>query len=149
VVIAAPAGFALSHAADVRNGPMSAADLNKMLNSSTAASESHYVDGYQVWYDSTASADTIQVFVADFATDQDAQNFKASFVPSNTAKSVDDPVISGADDFNSTTANPDGSFDHGVIATKGKRVMVVDYRNGTAAAVPAVGTLAPQQYGKL
>jgi len=128
---------------------MTAADLNQLLQSTTAASDTHYIDGYHATYDSKTGEDTIEVLIADFASEQDAQAFKSNFIPSDTARSVDDPVISGADDFNSTTANPDGSFDHGVIATKGKWAMVIDYVTGTSAAVPAVAALAQQQYAKL
>jgi hypothetical protein len=48
--------------------------------------------------------------------------------------------------LHSTTANPDGSFDHGVVAAKGRRVMVINYLTRTATAVPAVTTLSHQQY---
>jgi hypothetical protein len=149
VVVPAPAGFVVAHEASARNGPMTATDLNQMLNSSTVASESHYVDGYHADYDNLANQDTIEVFVADFASNQDAQSFQGSFVPSDTAKSINDPAIPGADDFNSTTANPDGSFDHGVIAAKGKRVMMIDYLTGAPTAVPAVAALAQQQYARI
>jgi hypothetical protein len=149
VVIAAPAGFILSHGADVRNGPLTAAGFNQLMNSSTFATDVHYVSGYHVVYDSIGGEDSIDVLVADFATADDAQNFKGGFVPSNTAVSVDDPTIPGGDDFNSDKANSDGSFDHGVIATKGKRAMVIDYYTGSASAVPAVPTLARRQYGQL
>jgi hypothetical protein len=128
---------------------MSAADLNKLLQSSTVASDTHYLDGYQATYDSKAGEDTIEILVADFASDQDAQDFQGGVIPSYTVNSVNDPVIPGGDDFNSSTANPDGSFDHGVVAAKGRRVMFVDYLTGTVTAVPALAALARQQYAKL
>jgi hypothetical protein len=69
--------------------------------------------------------------------------------PSNTAVSADYPAIPGADVFNSSAVNPDGSFDHGFFATKRARAMVIDYVNGTAAPGPSVATIAAQQYVKL
>jgi hypothetical protein len=149
VIIPAPAGFTLSHRAIAHNGPLTAAGFNQLMNSSTEAIDDHFVDGYHAIYDSIAGPDTIEVIVADFATTDDAQSFQSGFVPSDTTTAADDPAIAGADDFNSTKANPDGSFDHGVIATKGKRVMVIDYYTGSASAVPAVATLAQRQYGQL
>jgi hypothetical protein len=119
------------------------------MNSSTLATDVHYVAGYHAVYDSITGEDSIDVLVADFATADDAQNFKSGFVPSNTTVSVDDPTIPGADDFDSTKANPDGSFDHGVIAAKSQRVMVMDYSTGNASAVPTVASLAHRQYGQL
>jgi hypothetical protein len=123
--------------------------FNQMMKSSTAATDLHYVDGYHVTYDSDTSDDSVDVLVVEFRTATDAEDFRGGFVPSKTAVSADFPTIPGADVFNSTAANPDGSFDHGVFATKGTRAMVVDYVNTAAAPVPGVAILAQQQYAKL
>jgi hypothetical protein len=48
-----------------------------------------------------------------------------------------------------TPGTTSGSFDHGVMATKGKRVMFVDYLTGTATAGSAVARHPQQQYAKL
>jgi hypothetical protein len=149
LVIPAPADFTLSHRAVAHNGSLTAAGFDQLMNSQTEAADDHFVNGYHAIYDSNAGGDSIEVMLADFATADDAQSFQGGFVPSDTTTSADDPAIAGAYDFDSTKANPDGSFDHGVIATKGKRVMVIDYYTGNASAVPAVFTLAQRQYGQL
>ena len=58
-------------------------------------------------------------------------------------------LIPGADDFNSPTPNPDGSFDHGVIAAKGNRVMFIDKATDSATRDPFVDAMAQLQYAKL
>jgi hypothetical protein len=119
------------------------------MSSSTLAGDVHFVDGYHVIYDSVGADDSIELLVAQFATSRDAKNFQASFVPSDTAISADYPAIPGADVFNSTGANPGGGFDHGFIATKGTRTMIIDDLTGNAAPVPDIATLAQAQYAKL
>jgi hypothetical protein len=148
-VIAPPQGFALSHAAGARNGPMTAAELNKIMNSSTVADDTHYVDGYHAVFDSRSDNSYIEVMLADFATAEDAASFQGGFEPSATAVSVDDPAIAGADDFDSPTPNPDGSFDHGVLAAKGNRVMFIDKVTRSATRDPFVDAMAQLQYAKM
>jgi hypothetical protein len=149
IVIPPPDGFSLSHGVTARNGPLAPDAFNQLMKSSTAATELHYVDGYHITYDNDTNEDSVDVLVVEFAAPNDAQDFKGGFSPSNTAVSADYPAIRDADVFNSTSANPDGSFDHGFFATKDRRAMVIDYISGTAAPVPIVALMAEEQYAKL
>jgi len=92
--------------------------------------------GYDVTYDSNTTSDSIEVTLFQFATPADATAFKA------------DPVIPGGDDYDST-APFQGTYDHGVIATKGNLAFVIDDATGSAAPVPLVETMARQQYAAL
>jgi hypothetical protein len=147
-VVPAPPGFALSQGADAHNGPMSAADFNLYMGSGNLAAGLHFVRGYDVTYDNPSTGDSIEVTLFQFATPADATIFKAGWVPGGPVNSKADPVIPGADDYDSTSANQ-GTYDHGVIATKGNRAFVIDYANGSAAPVPLVERMARQQYAAL
>ena len=144
-VIPAPAGFALSQSPYVPNGPMGAAVFNRYWGD---AASLHFVRGYNVGYDSNDGSASIEVTLFQFATPADAANFKAAFVPGGPAKSRADPVIPGADDYDSTSPDQ-GFYDHGVIATKGNLAFVIDDLTGTAAPVPLVESMARQQYAAL
>jgi uncharacterized RDD family membrane protein YckC len=147
-VVPAPAGFALSQRADVHNGPMSAAGFNQWTGAGNLAASLHFVRGYDVTYDSNTSSDTIEVTLFQFATPADAANFKAGFTPGGPASSRADPVIPGGDDYDST-APSQGTYDHGVIATRGYWAFVIDDATGSAAPVPLVETMARRQYAAL
>jgi hypothetical protein len=127
---------------------MSASDFNSFLSASDAASTLHFQAGYQASYDSNSSSDTITVTLIQLATADDAAAFASGFSVGEPVKSAADPVIPGAQDFDTTTANS-GTYDHGAIGTKGSRAFVVEYMNGTAGSVPAVGPLAHSQYERL
>jgi uncharacterized membrane protein YgcG len=144
-VVPAPAGFALSQSPYVPNGPMSAADFNQYWGDVASL---HFVRGYDVAYDSNYGSASIEVTLFQFATPADAANFKAGFVPGGPVKSRADPVIPGADDYDSTSPYQ-GFYDHGVIATKGNLAFVIDDLTGSAAPVPLVETMARQQYAAL
>jgi uncharacterized membrane protein YgcG len=146
-VVPAPAGFTLSQSSDVHNGPMNAADFDQYMGDGMAASL-HFVRGYDVTYDSNDASASIEVTLFQFAAPTDAAAFKASYVPGGPVKSKADPVIPGADHYDSTS--PDhGIYDHGVIATKGNLAFVVDDTTFSAAPAPLVETMARQQYAAL
>ena len=144
-VVPAPPGFTLSQSSYVRNGPMSAADFNRYWGD---AALSHFVRGYNVAYDSNDASDSIEVTLFQFATPADAVAFKADYQPGVTAKLKADAVIHGADDYDSTSPFQ-GTYTHGVIATKGNRALVIEDTNVSAAPVPLVTTMARQQYATL
>ncbi len=147
-VVPAPSGFTLSQAADVHNGPMSAADFNRWNSTSNLAAQLHFIRGFDVTYDSNTNSDSIEVTLFQFATPADATDFKAGFVPGGPISSRADAVIPGADDYDSTSAYQ-GSYDHGVIAAKKSLVFVIDEVTGSAAKVPLVEKMARQQYAAL
>jgi hypothetical protein len=78
----------------------------------------------------------------------DAILFANSWVPGGPVTSKADPVIPGAEDFDSTTVDQD-SADHGVFAIKGNVAFVIDDVTSTTAPVPLVGMMARQQYAAL
>ena len=150
VVLGSPKGFALSHQVGATNGPLTPAKFNQLMSHPDGASNNNtFVDGYDVTYDSIAGSDSIDIMLVDFDNSDDANGFVQSFSPGDTTSSAGDPTIAGGYDFNSTRANPDGGFDHGVIASKGSRVMVLDDLTGNANPVPLIATMAAQQYANL
>jgi hypothetical protein len=147
-VVAPPAGFVLSHSADVRNGPMSAADFNQYLGARNLAASLHFVGGYDVTYDKITASDSIEVTLFKFAASADATAFTTDFVPGGPVRSRADPAIAGASDYDST-APYRGAYDHGVVAAKGRWALVLDDYTGSAARPPVVGTTARLQYATL
>src|SRR5258708_439625 len=144
-VVPAPAGFALLQSPYVPNGPMSAADFNQYWGD---AASLHFVRGYDVAYNSNDGSAFIEVTLLQFATPADAANFKAGFVPVGPVRSRADPVIPGADDYDSTSPDQ-GFYDHGVIATKGSLAFVVDDLTGNPPPVPLVASMPRQHYAAL
>jgi hypothetical protein len=141
-VVPAPSGFTRLQDPDVHNGPMSAADFNQYWGD---AASNHFVRGYDVTYASNDTSDLIEVTLFQFATPVDAAAFKAGWVAGVPVKLKADPVIPGADDYDSTSPDQ-GIYTHGVIATKGNRAFVIDDTTGSAAPAPQVETMARQQY---
>jgi hypothetical protein len=144
-VVPAPSGFTLSQSPYVPNGPMSAAVFNRYWDDPISL---HFVRGYNLAYDSNNASDSIEVTLFQFATPADATSFKADFVSGGPVKLKADPVIPGADDYNSTSPDQ-GTYTHGVIATKDNRAFVIEDTNASAAPVPLVETMARQQYAAL
>jgi hypothetical protein len=145
-VVPAPAGFTLSQSSsDVPNGPMGTADFNQYWGDPAS---NHFVRGYNVTYDNNDASDSIEVTLFQFTTPADAAAFKDGYDPGVPVKSKADPVIPRADDYNSTSPDQ-GTYAHGVIATKGNRAFVVEDINFSAAPVPLVETMARQQYAAL
>lgn len=143
-VVLAPPGFALSQAAG-----MSAADFNQTVGGGgNPAASLHFDSGYGVTYDSTSNSDTIVVFLFQFATPADASAFKASSLSAAPGKPEADPLVPGAEYYDATSPSQ-GMYDHGVIASKGNFVFVIDDATGSAAPVPLVETMARQQYAAL
>jgi uncharacterized membrane protein YgcG len=147
-VVAAPAGFVLSHEAGVHNGPMSAAGFNQYLGARNLAARLHFAGGYDVTYDSITSKDSIEVTLFEFAAPADAAAFKAGFIPGGPVRSRADPVIPRARDYDST-APSQGTYDHGVVAAKGKWAFVLDDLTGSAARLPLVNQMARRQWAAL
>jgi uncharacterized RDD family membrane protein YckC len=147
-VVPAPAGFALLQFTGVHNGPISAADFDQNMGAGNLAASLHFVRGYEVTYASNTSDDTIELTLFQFATPADAASFKADLSQGGPASSRADPVIPGGNDYDSTTSDQ-GTYDHGVIATKGNLAFVIDYLTGSTARAPLVETMARQQYAAL
>jgi hypothetical protein len=136
--------------ASIRNGPLDAAAFNEFNHATTVAADLHFVAGYDLTYDSQTGSDDIDVTLLDFASNADTNTFQQGFSFSDqSGAGADDAAIPGGYDYNSPNANPDGGFDHAVIATKGSRAMVIDYLNSGAGAVPLVATIAKQQYDRM
>ncbi len=146
-VVPAPPGWALSQDPSEHSGPMNAAGFNSYMGSGNPAADLHFARGYQVFYDNP-DGDIIQVTLFQFATQNDAILFANSWVPGGPVTSKADPVIPGAEDFDSTTVDQD-SADHGVFAIKGNVAFVIDDVTSTTAPVPLVGTMAREQYAAL
>jgi hypothetical protein len=96
-VVPVPSGFALSQAAGVNNGPMSAVDFNQAVGGGNPAASFHFVRGYYVTYDSTSNSDSIVVFLFQFATPADATAFKAGSLSVAPGKPKTDPLVPGAE----------------------------------------------------
>jgi hypothetical protein len=143
-VVPSPPGFAPSQAAG-----MSAADFNQTVGGGgNPAASLHFVRGYDVTYDSTSNSDRIVVFLFQFATPADASAFKARSLSVAPGKPEADPLVPGAEYYDATSPSQ-GMYDHGVIASKGNFVFVIDDATGSAAPVPLVETMARQQYAAL
>jgi hypothetical protein len=147
IVVPAPPGFALSQDPNEHSGPMNAAGFNSYMGSGNLATGLHFVRGYDVFYDNP-DGDIIEVTLFQFATQNDAIDFAANWVPGGPVNSKTDPVIPGATDYDSTAVDQ-GSADHGVIATKGNVAFVIDDTTSDTAPVPVVETMARQQYAAL
>ena len=147
-LVSAPPGFALSQAEGVNNGPMSAADFNQTVGGGNPAASLHFVRGYHVTYDSTSDGDSLVLFLFQFATPADATVFKAGSLSVAPGKPKADPFVPGAEYYDATSPSQD-MYDHGVIASKGGFVFVIDAATGSAAPVPLVETMARQQYAAL
>ena len=106
-----------------------------------------FVRGYDTFYDNP-NGDIIEVTLFQFATPNDAALFESGWVPGGPANTRADPVIPGAEDFDSTTVDQD-SADHGVIAIKENVAFVIDDVTSSTARVPVVETMARQQYAAL
>jgi hypothetical protein len=142
-IVPAPPGFVLS---SQDNGPMNAAKFNSYMGANLAASLG-FVRGYTIFYDGI-SGDSIEVMIFQFATPGDAATFKAGWDPGVPVTSKANPGIPGAEDYDSTSPDQ-GTYDHGVIASKGIFTFVIDDLTGTAAKVPLLQTMARQQYDAL
>jgi hypothetical protein len=146
-VAPAPPGFAPSQDPNEHTGPMNAAGFNTYMGAGGLAASLHFARGYDTFYDNP-DGDIIEVTLFQFATQDDATLFKAGWVPGGPVYSKADPVIPGAEDFDSTTVDQD-SADHGVIAIKGNLAFVIDDVTSSTAPVPLVETMARQQYAAL
>ena len=124
---------------------MGAADFNRYWGDPASY---HFVRGYDVAYDSNDASTSIEVVLFQFATPADAAAFKADYDPGVPVNSKADPVIPGADDYDSTSPDQ-GTYTHGVIATKGNRAFVIEDTTSSAAPVSLVETMARQQYAAL
>jgi hypothetical protein len=147
-VVPAPSGFTLAQAAGLNNGPVNAAEFNRILGGGNQAASLHFVRGYNVTYDSTSSNDNIVVFLFQFSTPADATVFKADSLSVAPGQPKADLFIPGAEDYDATSPSQ-GMYDHGVIGIKGDTIFVIDDATASAAPVPLVKTMARQQYTAL
>ena len=127
------------------NGLISRADFNKYWGDPASL---HFARGYDVTYDSNDASDSIEVALFQFAAPADAAAFKADSMLGLPVKSKADPVIPGAGDYDSTSPDQ-GTYTHGVIATKGSRAFVIEDINSSAAPVSLVEGMARQQYAAM
>ena len=148
-MVAAPPGFAISQTADPGNGPMNAAGFDSFIGTKGVATELHYVTGYLMTYDSIQGTDSVGVALFQFAAPADATAFVTGFSQNSEGKTASDPTIPGAIVYDSTTAGSSGTYQHGVVASKGDTVMIVNYSNGSATRPALVNNLAQTQYDKL
>jgi hypothetical protein len=146
-IVPAPPGFAQVSSSGTYSGPVNAADFNQITSAGTAASF-HFVRGYGASYASATNNDIIVVFLFQFATRADATAFKASFLSGAPATPKADLIIPGAVDYDATSPNQ-GMYSHAVIGTRGKVVFAIDAETGSTTPVPAVETMARQQYAAL
>jgi hypothetical protein len=147
-IVPPPLGFSLSQRVETDNGTITSADFDQYFSNPDAAASLHCLTGYELTYDNNQTRDSILITLLQFATPADASTFKSGFSAGGPTTSKADPVIPGADDYDATATDA-GTYDHGVIATKGAEVFVIEYFDGTAPAVPLVATLARQQYASL
>ena len=118
------------------------------MGGANPAASLHFVRGYDITYDSTSNSDRIVVFLFQFATPADASSFEAGSLSVAPGKPKADPLVPGAHYYDATSPSQ-GMYDHGVIASKGNFVFVIDDATGSAAPVPLVETMARQQYAAL
>ena len=147
-IVPPPVGFSLSQRVEADNRSMTGADFDQFVSNPNAAASLHYVTGYELTYDNNQTRDSIQITLLQFTTPADASTFQSGFSIGGPSSSKAVPAIPGADDYDATAAEA-GTYDHGVIATKGAEVFVIDYFDGTAPPVPLAETLARLQYATL
>jgi hypothetical protein len=125
---------------------MDAAGFDSFAGTKGAAADVHFVTGYEVNYDSVEGSDSALVALFQFATPQDAASLVTGFSQGSQLKTQADPAIPGGQVYDSTTADNSGTYQHGVVASKGDTVMIVNYATDTATRPPLVDSLAEQQY---
>jgi hypothetical protein len=146
-IVPAPSGFSLFQESGVQNGPLTSAGFDSFVAAPGASTQLHYVTGYQVNYGDIQSGDVINVTLLEFASASDAANFEDNFAVDGT-KTSSDPTVPGGEVYDSTTATA-GSYEHGVIATKGNAAMIVDYGSGSSTRPALLDELAAQQYARI
>jgi hypothetical protein len=160
-----PAGFAVSTDPSATNGTLSANGFNDYIDVPNIAQTTNLKKAYEATYDSTGNDDSILAVVAEFASAKDAQTFanlanrdgpfRGSRADPAVAPTISalpgipdsvriDPTVASADPGNDVK-----TYDHAVAAVKGNRAMFLDYITPKKGPVPALGTLAQQQYDRL
>jgi hypothetical protein len=132
-VIHAPIGYLVSTRSGVTNGPISPADFDSTVGTGSAAAFG-YVGGDDVTYDSTATAESIEVTLFSFHSPAGATAFEAvaetqwgasSQAPSRrTIRSIRGSTVEVA-----TTPTSDGFYPVDAFARKGDTLMVIEYTN--------------------
>jgi hypothetical protein len=156
-VIAAPNGYAVSTSSDVKNGPISPSDFDKLAGKSGAATLFGFTNGYEETYDNSSSADSIDISLATFASASEAASFVSTAVQAELDSASDEaptqqayPSIPGAVEVDGTKLTADGSVDHEVTLTKGTTFMVFDYSTDHVGTVPDVfHSWVASQYARL
>ena len=146
-IIPAPAGFSVLQGAGLQNGSINAAGFDT-LYSKGAAAESHYVTGYEINY-YNIQGDSLLAALYQFATPTDADSFMTGFTPGSQINVRNDPAIPGAQEYDSTIAETNNTYLHGVSATLGNTVMIVEYATDSATRPLLVDSLAQLQYTRI
>ena len=152
LVLPAPTGYAVSTAADVKNGPVSADALDQAVGQPGTAESLHFVSGYDLTYDDKSTPDSVEVVLAKLATTADASSFLGIAVtsavdPGEVPNRRAVPAIPGAMAIDGTKPTSDGFYDHAVVATKGVLVFALTYSTKVAGPAPSLlTTWARQQY---
>jgi hypothetical protein len=118
-----------------------------------SAAEAGYLGGYEATYYNDTPELNIDVVLLRFSSPQDAVRFasSASIIPEgeSPARSAF-AAIPGAIAVNPTDASSWSCCDHAVAATRGSRVMLVDFSGSHAGPPPAdLAVWAEQQYARL
>ena len=146
-ILPTPAGFELAQGFGLGNGPMNAADFDSFVGTKGLATTLHFVSGFSATYNSIQSNDSAEVTLFRFGTPLDATDFLIRLLSGQPSRP--DPNIRGGAEYDSTTADNNGFYHHGVLATKGAVFMAVDYGNGNASRPTLVDTMSRQQYANL
>lgn len=168
-VIPPPAGYSFAGSLGDPNNPDSAggvssdivpSDFNDLLGVPNAATTLHFQQGYTQFYhydasppNSTVRALEIDLFEFDGASDANAfvqqAADRAVALGGDTTKSA--TTVSGAPaiSINAGQADPDGVYDHGLVAANGTRAMQLLYADATAGPSSFLGTIAVSQYPRL
>jgi hypothetical protein len=157
VVISAPDGYAVSTSTDVTTGPITAADLDKMIGSPGLTTLLGLVRAYEMVYDSSSASDSIDIALGTPRSAAAATSFvslavKAELDTFKDQAPVQQPFASipGAVEVDGTKLTSDGSLDHEVIAAKGTTFMALDYTTDHVGTAPTVfATWVAAQFARL
>jgi hypothetical protein len=148
----------VSKTADALNGTLSDEAFVDYVFDAEAADGLVYA--HQATYDSTERADSIFVVLAEMETADDANRYNglakkegpfrdARADPAVKPKVSTIPGLKGATLIEPTKIDRNNTFDHAVVAVKGKRVMFIDYLTRSEGEISGLVDLAKQQYSLL
>jgi hypothetical protein len=146
-----PDGFAATTDSRIKNGPMDAATFSRRLQMPNAANRFHFVAGNDITFDSNSGGETIETELFEFASPKDAEAF-SDFVTANISTRLRAGVLDdlpGAHLYDDIKAEPNGTYEHDVLAVKGSRLMFVQWVNRSAKAPALLPALAARQYARI